>query len=257
MTQEQTICATMYCRQCGYELIGLSENRCPECGRVFDPTDRRTYLRHPKGWQRRMWLRRIAIGVLAATVLLAMLMTIVLAVAYQRWKAEQVVIATVRQLGGRVTIHWGHGPVLRALFGQTNPRLAGDPVHLGRGIFGCQFAQWFDRVEWVGLYKETQQGPVRSSDTWEDLAVDDALLAQLATLTDVRRIDICSQQVTDAGIEKLRHLPSNVFVSVRSPRVSPTANDLRWPDRPDVRVMKMSDRRNRPSARPAVASQPV
>ena len=29
--------AAMYCRQCGYRLVGLSENRCPECGVAFDP----------------------------------------------------------------------------------------------------------------------------------------------------------------------------------------------------------------------------
>jgi uncharacterized protein (TIGR03382 family) len=37
----------MYCRQCGYRLFGLSANRCPECGQVFDPANRGTYLRYP------------------------------------------------------------------------------------------------------------------------------------------------------------------------------------------------------------------
>lgn len=31
------------CLQCGYILEGLPEPRCPECGRRFDPCDRRTY----------------------------------------------------------------------------------------------------------------------------------------------------------------------------------------------------------------------
>lgn len=35
-----------YCRDCGYVLNGLSENRCPECGRPFDPEDAKSYLRH-------------------------------------------------------------------------------------------------------------------------------------------------------------------------------------------------------------------
>jgi rubrerythrin len=30
------------CRDCGYALFGLPENRCPECGRAFDPADPRT-----------------------------------------------------------------------------------------------------------------------------------------------------------------------------------------------------------------------
>lgn len=31
-----------YCLDCGYPVLGLSEDRCPECGRAFDPTDSRT-----------------------------------------------------------------------------------------------------------------------------------------------------------------------------------------------------------------------
>jgi hypothetical protein len=34
---------TMWCKQCGYALNGLSENRCPECGREFDPNDSSTF----------------------------------------------------------------------------------------------------------------------------------------------------------------------------------------------------------------------
>jgi CHASE2 domain-containing sensor protein len=37
----------MYCRQCLYVLDGLPENRCPECGNVFDPADPRSFRKHP------------------------------------------------------------------------------------------------------------------------------------------------------------------------------------------------------------------
>jgi hypothetical protein len=38
----------MFCRGCGYALIGLPGNRCPECGREFDPVDPHTFLSHPR-----------------------------------------------------------------------------------------------------------------------------------------------------------------------------------------------------------------
>lgn len=36
-----------YCLGCLYDLRGLSEHRCPECGAVFDPDDPATYLNQP------------------------------------------------------------------------------------------------------------------------------------------------------------------------------------------------------------------
>jgi hypothetical protein len=39
---------TMFCRQCNYVLDGLPENRCPECGREFDPAQPATFLPKPE-----------------------------------------------------------------------------------------------------------------------------------------------------------------------------------------------------------------
>ncbi len=36
---------SMFCHRCGYVLDGLNTNRCPECGRPFDPRFERTYRR--------------------------------------------------------------------------------------------------------------------------------------------------------------------------------------------------------------------
>jgi hypothetical protein len=38
---------TMYCHGCGYVLDGLRENRCPECGEGFDPSNPKTFCGQP------------------------------------------------------------------------------------------------------------------------------------------------------------------------------------------------------------------
>ena len=37
----------MRCLDCHYSLKNLTEHRCPECGRAFDPLDARTYGMQP------------------------------------------------------------------------------------------------------------------------------------------------------------------------------------------------------------------
>lgn len=37
----------MYCKRCRYDLRSQTDGRCPECGRGFDPSDPRSYLRTP------------------------------------------------------------------------------------------------------------------------------------------------------------------------------------------------------------------
>jgi hypothetical protein len=39
----------MWCKTCGYALDGLSVQRCPECGREFDLTNRRSFARRLPG----------------------------------------------------------------------------------------------------------------------------------------------------------------------------------------------------------------
>ena len=53
----------MRCLSCHYDLRNLSEDRCPECGRAFDPSDSATYTTadadtppHSEDWRAVLWL---------------------------------------------------------------------------------------------------------------------------------------------------------------------------------------------------------
>ena len=47
-----------YCLKCSYDLRSLRDNRCPECGADFDPSDPTTFRRRPRGARWHDMLRR-------------------------------------------------------------------------------------------------------------------------------------------------------------------------------------------------------
>lgn len=63
------------CKNCFYIIDGLTEPRCPECGREFDPNDRRTYTTKPMFIWWRYWLPAFALAVGVGIVLYAVLIT--------------------------------------------------------------------------------------------------------------------------------------------------------------------------------------
>src|SRR5258706_8670480 len=79
----------IFCKGCGYALIGLPGRICPECGRGFDPANRRTFAkRPPRGWVWR-WGRRLA----AVVLLLLLSAGAGLWWLWWGWQAEQPTIA--------------------------------------------------------------------------------------------------------------------------------------------------------------------
>jgi hypothetical protein len=63
---------TRYCRKCLYVLDGLPENRCPECGRPFDPDSPDTYSTSPRASYRQVIARRAADPIVMVPALLAL-----------------------------------------------------------------------------------------------------------------------------------------------------------------------------------------
>lgn len=64
------------CRKCGYLLRGLTENRCPECGRPFDPTDLGTVRYIGLSVSTRRWARAPCMAEVIAVLIVAILMLV-------------------------------------------------------------------------------------------------------------------------------------------------------------------------------------
>jgi len=102
------------CLSCGYELTGLTERRCPECGTYFDP--RETWLENERGtWEyhfenvRSKWDYVVA-GYLAVAA-------IAYAVMVRRSPMALVALPLVVLLGeGRIYYAGGRAQTIRALY---------------------------------------------------------------------------------------------------------------------------------------------
>jgi len=86
----------MFCRQCGYNLHGLPENRCPECGQAFDPNNPKTYWRHAATLSRRRWAKRIIVALLT----LLILSTVAGVSLWYPWHGKQAAVQMVRRYKG-------------------------------------------------------------------------------------------------------------------------------------------------------------
>lgn len=63
---------TMFCQRCGYPLDGASSKSCPECGRAFDPDNALTFDQHAWAWRSRR-LTRLAFKLTACVALIMFL----------------------------------------------------------------------------------------------------------------------------------------------------------------------------------------
>ncbi len=257
MAQDQMMPPSMYCRKCGYQLAGLSENRCPECGRPFDPSNPRTFLRHPKGWRVRQWLRRIAWGLLALAVASAIALAVTIAVLHSRWKAQDRAITAIRQAGGRVSIDTPERSLaLPILFGcRMNRGFNPGPAQYRAGLLGRRFAYLNDRAVEVLLFNGplvVGRNRVVVYDAWQDIPVDDAWLANLRNLPYVMSVLIASTEMTDAGLEHFRGMGSLHTLFLRCPRVTQSAVDQLQRSLPRANVKTL---RQPPASAPASAPQ--
>lgn len=61
----------MYCKACGYELVGIASGRCPECAREFDPAVPATFDKLPRRTRLRRRLKWLSLTLVVLAVLVA------------------------------------------------------------------------------------------------------------------------------------------------------------------------------------------
>ena len=179
--------ATIYCRTCSYNLHGLPENRCPECGNTFDPTNRKTFRRRPRAavWR---WVRRVT------------LLLLVLLIAYggfvgwlwRGWKMEQKALATLHERAvvdgcdDRPHGSWLPTPACaRAVAVRHGP--GGPPVDLGPVENGAR--TWPRSPPSRDCARSNSEGD----------GVTDDRLAFLADLTTLRELSLSTRSVRGSG----------------------------------------------------------
>ena len=205
----------MFCRQCGYILDGLPSNRCPECGRDFDPGDPRSFLARP----RRTALRRL---VKIAVVLFCLTLPLDSYVGYLGWQlhAERKAIQVLRHNRVEVktfdtTPHWakvilrGHGDWLweraREVYVFDDARDAQIMAAVGNLKYLKEF-RIFDHDAHLTDLDMAQLKGLKSLSwltLWGD-KVTDASLASLKDVKSLRVLQLIDTNVTETGVSKLR-----------------------------------------------------
>ena len=85
----------LYCLGCGYEVTHAPASTCPECGRPFDPADRRTHGRSPRSGSRLRTLNLIFTIVLAVLAVSFLAETVILFIGWDPLVAFLLSLGTV------------------------------------------------------------------------------------------------------------------------------------------------------------------
>lgn len=158
----------MFCKKCGYALIGLETQQCPECGRKFDPANQKTFAQKPprsRAWRWGKWFA-------ALTLLLVLIAGAGLAWLWWGWHAEQPTIAQLRKLNQKFSVT----PI--------------GPERLRR-MLGTRLGYLMDRVDAVAL---------------ENLKSADADALELGSLSQVETLGLFDCQVSNTTLSRLAHL---------------------------------------------------
>jgi len=168
---------TMFCIGCDYVLDGLSEHRCPECGRVFDPEDRKSYRSKARGWWWvvRQWLLRL----FKIATLLFVLLGLIFGWFYWRYSVEQRSVARIRELGGAVSV---------------------------KPLESRKLRRWADRFR-ISIFDTVFSVDLRGSDFNFGYTSDgDTDFENIKAFSDLQRLMLTSTKITDASLAHFKEL---------------------------------------------------
>jgi hypothetical protein len=184
----------VFCKGCGYALVGLESTKCPECGRGFDLANRRTFARRPPRSALWRWGRRVLAGVLL------LLLTAGTGVGWLwwGWRAEQPTIARLRGLQQQVQV----SPI--------------GPERLRR-VLGKRWGYLAERVDSASVVSlgaaETEQLDLRSfahvQKLWLiDCELSNSNLSNLAGLQKLRELELTNLTIEKPDLAFLEQLPA-------------------------------------------------
>jgi hypothetical protein len=221
----------MFCRGCGYALIGLPSNRCPECGREFDLSDPRTFLAHP----RQSALPRI---VKVVVVLFCLTLPLDGYIGYLAWQVhdESKAIQILEANGSGVNRYYNIMPSwAEGVIPERAAWLWKRAEDVDLGWYSQNVAQ---SLEAVGHLKSLRIFVIVNPTgkpidlvhlkeltalEWLSLgysSVTDAGLAQLKGLTALQDLGIGGSDLTDAGLANLKGFTALQHLGISSPNMT-------------------------------------
>ncbi len=195
--------AAIFCCACGYDLRGQpAPHRCPECGRAFDPANRKTFLtRPPRGavWR---WTRRTAVLLLSLGLLLAMSWGWL----YWDWKNEQTTLARLQ------VVVWGRKPLCETKLN----RYLGSAGRVLDRAYNVQCTQPTADADLACLQDLRSLRWLSLNST----QVTDAGLARLKPLERLQGLSLDGTEVTDAGLIHLNGFRELQDLDLRDTRIT-------------------------------------
>jgi len=195
------------CIDCKYALRGLHENRCPECGRAFDPADRSTFLCGPTMGSWRSLAKPPSIWECAVASVLSVLLIAGAGV----FPINGSMLATISHFacffGGGIILLIFVVRFVSTVYDQKRRRLAKSPIANVSRIRWCFVPSLLFVVASIAIYPWPLWIRFKMSQSALEAAVEDCLAGKLTFPRDIGFFHVKS-----AGVNRMWEKPVVQFV---------------------------------------------